>query len=185
MSDDKKEIRDLEIFELCEVLAEKLHGEKEAIADIKLLYERHPEMFEDIRDVFNTISKTAEKPEIIIDNPQYTKEREILSAKKLDNKKMGEIIIKNDKGTNVIFHANKKRAREFKSLLKKQQLVETPTPSTPSYNPTRGLTANDLLSSSKEHSTVTNKTIIPQNSEKKPFKPTKKDENFKDKDIER
>ena len=34
MSDDKKEIKDLEIFELCEVLAEKLHGEKEAIADI-------------------------------------------------------------------------------------------------------------------------------------------------------
>ena len=46
----------------------------------------------------------------------------------------------------------------------KQQLVETPTPSTPSDKPTRGLTANDLLSSSKEHSTVTNKDIIPQNS---------------------
>lgn len=25
---------------------------------------------------------------------------------------MGEIIIKNDKGTNVIFHANKKRAQD-------------------------------------------------------------------------
>ncbi|WP_148294933.1 hypothetical protein [Aliarcobacter lanthieri] len=45
-------------------------------------------------------------------------------------------------------------------------MVETPTPSTPSDKPTRGLTANDLLSSSKEHSTVTNKTIIPQNSGK-------------------
>ena len=69
--------------------------------------------------------------------------------------------------------------------MKKQQLVETPTPSTPSDKPTRGLTANDLLSSSKEHSTVTNKDIIAQNSEKKTFKPTGKYKSYQDKDIEK
>lgn len=176
---------DLEIFQIAGAIALALKGEKEAIADVELLLKRHPEMFENAKDVVNTINKVVSEPEIIMDNPQYTKEKEILSAKKLDDKKMGEVIIKNDNGTNVIFHANKKRAREFKSLLKKQQLVETPTLSTPSDKPTRGLTANDLLSSSKEHSTVTNKDIIAQNSEKKTFKPTGKYKSSQDKDIEK
>ncbi len=179
---------DLEIFQIAGAIALALKGEKEAIADVELLLKRHPEMFENAKDVVNTINKVVSEPEIIMDNPsvsKYKSKNEILSAKKIDDKKMGDVAIRNDNGTNVIFHANKKRAREFKSLLKKQQLVETPTLSTPSDKPTRGLTANDLLSSSKEHSTVTNKDIIAQNSEKKPFKPTGKYKSSQDKDIEK
>ena len=46
--------KQLEIFTLCERLS-KLLGDKEAIADLKVLYERHPEMFSNMRDVSNTI----------------------------------------------------------------------------------------------------------------------------------
>ena len=102
---------DLEIFQIAGAIALALKGEKEAIADVELLLKRHPEMFENAKDVVNTINKVVSEPEIIMDNPQYTKEKEILSAKKLDDKKMGEVIIKNDNGTNVIFHANKKNIK--------------------------------------------------------------------------
>ena len=43
---------DLEIFQIAGAIALALKGEKEAIADVELLLKRHPEMFEDIRDVF-------------------------------------------------------------------------------------------------------------------------------------
>ncbi|RBQ27639.1 hypothetical protein [Arcobacter sp. CECT 9188] len=177
---------DLEIFQLAGAIALALKGEKEAIADVELLLKRHPEMFKNVKDVVNTINEVVKEPEIIMDNPR--KEiGGILTAKKLNNKRIGDVIIKNEKGTNRILHANKSRFSKFKTLekIKKQQLVETPTPSTHRDLPTKGLTANDLLSSSKEHSTVTNETIIPQNSEKKPFKPTGKYKNFQDKDIEK
>ena len=100
---------DLEIFQIAGAIALALKGEKEAIADVELLLKRHPEMFENAKDVVNTINKVVSEPEIIMDNPQYTKEKEILSAKKLDDKKMGDVAIRNDNGTNVIFHANKKK----------------------------------------------------------------------------
>ena len=46
---------ELEIFKLCERLAELL-GDEEAIADLKYLYNRHPEMFTDMQDISNTIN---------------------------------------------------------------------------------------------------------------------------------
>ena len=39
---------ELEIFKLCERLAELL-GDEEAIADLKKLYTNHPEMFQNIK----------------------------------------------------------------------------------------------------------------------------------------
>ena len=42
--------KELEIFKLCERLTELL-GDKEAIADLKKLYEKHPEMFKNMQDV--------------------------------------------------------------------------------------------------------------------------------------
>ncbi len=41
-------------------------------------------------------------------------------------KKMGDVAIRNDNGTNVIFHANKKKISEFKRLEAKQQTVGSP-----------------------------------------------------------
>lgn len=174
---------DLEIFQLAGAIALAIKGEKEAIADVELLLKRHPEMFKSVKEVADTINEIVKDPEHII---EAKREDAILVAKKLDeHNKMGEIAIENDNGTNVIFHANKKRLSEIKKIEEKQQLVETPTPSTHRDLPTGELVIKDLSPSSKEHSTVTNKAIIPQNSEKKPFKPTEKHKNSKDKDIER
>ena len=168
---------DLEIFQIAGAIALALKGEKEAIADVELLLKRHPEMFENAKDVVNTINKVVSEPEIIMDNPQYTKEKEILSAKKLDDKKMGEVIIKNDNGTNVIFHANKKKISEFKRLEAKQQTVGSPN----SYTQAQSL--DGLVQ--KNSSSVVSEPIIPQNSEKKTFKPTGKYKSSQDKDIEK
>ena len=81
----------LEIFELCERLSILL-GDKEAIADLKKLYDRHPEMFKDIKEVKGVIADIVNEPEIIIKNPQADNEKNLLVAKQLDDKKMGDII---------------------------------------------------------------------------------------------
>ncbi len=85
---------DLEIFQIAGAIALALQGEKEAIADVELLLKRHPEKIENAKDVVNTINKVVSEPEIIMDNPQYTKEKEILSAKKLDDKKWVKLSLK-------------------------------------------------------------------------------------------
>ena len=115
---------ELEIFRLCEKLAELL-GDSEAVADLKRLYEHYPEMFENMRDVAQTISEVVKTPDLIADAKRAGA---ILAAKKLSNEKMGEVVVANDNGTNVIFHANKKRIKEFEKL--RSSLVETPTPPT-------------------------------------------------------
>lgn len=117
--------KELEIFELCERLTELL-GDKEAIADLKKLYEKHPEMFKDMQEVSQTIKEVVSKAEIITDAKR--KDAILVTTMLEDNRKMGEVAIENDEGTNIIFHTNKKRAKEFERL--KSSLVETPTPST-------------------------------------------------------
>lgn len=51
---------ELEIFKLCERLAELL-GDEEAIADLNILLERHPEMFVGKEQVYNLIKKLIEQ----------------------------------------------------------------------------------------------------------------------------
>ena len=148
---------DLEIFQIAGAIALALKGEKEAIADVELLLKRHPEMFENAKDVVNTINKVVSEPEIIMDNPsvsKYKSKNEVLSAKKLDDKKMGDVAIRNDNGTNVIFHANKKKISEFKRLEAKQQTVGSPN----SYTQAQSL---DGLVQKNISSLI--KNIIPQN----------------------
>lgn len=60
---------DLQIFELGIHLAKALGGDKEAIADVKRLYNRHPEMFDNLQDVLNTINEVVKNPEYIEPNP--------------------------------------------------------------------------------------------------------------------
>ena len=56
----------LEIFALCERLAELL-GDEEVIADLQRLYARHPEMFVDMQEVSEVIRAVVHAPEIIVD----------------------------------------------------------------------------------------------------------------------
>lgn len=46
----------------------------------------------------------------------------IKQPKKLDERKMGDIVIKNNEGINEIFHANKKNIKEIERL---QKQIET------------------------------------------------------------
>ena len=148
--------RELEIFILCEKLAELL-GNGEAIADLRKLYNHHPEMFKDMQEVSKVINEVVQEPEIMMN---AKREGAIFVAKRLkENKKMGEVALENDNGTNVIFHANKKREREFYKI--SYPLVETPTPSTH-----RSKSAGELMIDNQSSGTnvrsMDNSTIVPQ-----------------------
>ena len=122
-----KKDTELEIFALCERLTELL-GDKEAIADLKKLYDRHPEMFKDMQEVSQTIKEVVSETEIIRENPKAKNDKDFMLYKQLDNKKMADVGIKNDEGTNIIFHANKKNISKSSYFKKnKQMLVETPS----------------------------------------------------------
>ncbi|MBR2918230.1 MAG: hypothetical protein IKC25_05750 [Campylobacter sp.] len=77
---------ELEIFKLCERLAELL-GDEEAIADLKYLYNRHPEMFTDMQDISNTINNIVTNPDIIKKNPKAKNDKDYMAAKILNDKK--------------------------------------------------------------------------------------------------
>ncbi|RDU52925.1 hypothetical protein [Helicobacter sp. MIT 01-3238] len=139
----------LRIFELCNELATLL-SDKQAIADIKRLYEKHSEdkMFKDMEEVAQMIKEVAQKPEIIT---EAKTSNALLAAKRLNSEKMGDIVIVNNDGQNVIIHANKKRLSAFEKL--RASLVETPTPSTHRDLPTEELIAQkDELSGANARS---------------------------------
>lgn len=126
----------------------------------------------DTKEILNNIGKSLIRVE----------KNSFATAKDIDNlkiigEKMKEIIVKNDNGTNVIFHANKKKISEFKRLEAKQQTVGSPN----SYTQAQSL--DGLVQ--KNSSSVVSEPIIPQNSEKKPFKLTGKYKNSEDKGVER
>lgn len=154
---------DLQIFELGIHLAKALGGDKEAIADVKRLYNRHPEMFDNLQDVLNTINEVIKNPEYIEPNPKAKNNKDFMAYKQLDDRKMGDVGIRNDEGTNVIFHANKKNIDKVKE---KQVLVEA---SSASAAPTRlnhyASKSNDLPMCNEALSTPTN-DIIPNSKEK-------------------
>ena len=151
--------KELEIFELCERLAELL-GDKEAIADLKKLYANHPEMFRDMQDIKEIINKVVSEPEIIINNPKARVAKDLIVAKRLDERKMGDVGIRNDEGTNVIYHTNKKNIRGFYKL---QSLVETPSAkAAPTWSDHCADKSKDLPKCIKAPSTTAN-DIIPQN----------------------
>ncbi|RAX56381.1 hypothetical protein CCZ01_09695 [Helicobacter monodelphidis] len=151
--------RELEIFRLCEQLA-KLLGDKEAIADLSYLYGRHPEMFRDMQDVSNVIKEVVKEPDLIT---KAKTQGALLAIKQLNQKKIGEIAIQNDRGTNVIFHANKKNTSKMNTFMKSVQvLVETPSANAaPTWSDRCADKSNDLPKCNKAPSIPT--TIIPQN----------------------
>ncbi|WP_104718752.1 hypothetical protein [Helicobacter trogontum] len=150
----------LEIFELCERLSELL-GDKEAIADLQKLYDKHPEMFENMKDVSHTIKEVVSNPEIIVN---AKRENAILAVKSFENQnKMGEVAIENDNGTNIIFHANKKRLSEIKKVTR-QVLVETPSAkAAPTWLDRCASNSNELPKCQETHSIPASSTLA-QNS---------------------
>ncbi|WP_258864484.1 hypothetical protein [Helicobacter sp. MIT 01-3238] len=113
----------LRIFELCNELATLL-SDKQAIADLQVLLDRHPEMFRDIESVENLIKNVIEKPDIIVKNPTPQSEKDYIAGKKLDDKKMGEVGIRKDGNASKIFHANEKRLKNLGLLAKKEIVVD-------------------------------------------------------------
>lgn len=157
--------KELEIFNLCERLAELL-GDKEAIADLKRLYDKHPEMFNNMQEVSSTIKEVVEEPEIIVDANKDNRDYKVIkAAKALNNERMADVVIKNESGTNEIFHTNKKRVKEFDRLKNRENLlqVETPTPSTRQLN---GLELMDENPSGANALSATTNNIIPQSQDK-------------------
>ncbi|MCR2054824.1 hypothetical protein [Campylobacter helveticus] len=116
--------KELKIFELCNEL-HKLLGDKEAIADLKKLHSNHPEMFKDIKEVASVIEEVVGEPEMIIKNPRPKSEKDYIAIKHLDKDrdKIGDIGVRNDEGTNIIFHTNISANRNFKRLAKKEVVV--------------------------------------------------------------
>lgn len=131
--------KELEIFELCHKLSELL-GDDKAIADLRLLYQRHPEMFNDMQDVSNTIASVVKQPQIISKNPRVKTDKDFMATKQINKYRLGDIGIRNDKGTNVIYHSNKIRIENLKHIQKRPS-VETPPLST----------RQDLLAGGKCH----------------------------------
>ena len=116
--------KELKIFKLCNEL-HKLLGDKEAIADLKKLHSNHPEMFKDIKELASVIEEVISEPEMIIKNPRPKSERDYIAIKHLDKDKdkIGDIGVRNDDGTNIIFHTNISANRNFKRLAKKEVVV--------------------------------------------------------------
>ncbi len=172
----------LEIFELCERLSELL-GDKEAIADLQKLYDRHPEMFDSMKDVSHTIEEVVSNPEIIAKNRKARNEKDFIVAKRLNERKMADVGIRNDSGVNVIFHANKKHIKKFNKMKEeKQMLVEA---SSAKAAPTR---SDHYASNSNElpkchEAPSTSITTISQNS-KHTAEPTTNKLDFTQKAIE-
>ena len=158
-------MNDLEIFKLGITLAQALNGEQEAIADLKYLFNKHPEMFKNLEDLREVIKETVLNPEIITNT---NKEGGILGAKRISESKMGEVGIYNDNGTNEIFHANKKRISEFYKLEEKARLsVETPSAeAAPTWSDRCADEPNNSSRFNNELSTADSE-IIPQQSKQK------------------
>ena len=140
--------KSLRIFELCKQLAELLE-DKNAVADLQLLLERHPEMFKNKEEVANLIQKVIDKPEIIIKNPTPLSEKDYIAGKKLNDEKMGEIGIRKNENISKIFHANEKNIKKLKQLDKKevvyrQSMVGTPTSYTQAQSLDERLVDNNI-----------------------------------------
>ena len=154
--------KELEIFILCEKLAELL-GNGEAIADLRKLYNHHPEMFKDMQEVSKVINEVVQEPDLIMKNTKPKSEKDFIVAKQIleiNNKKMGDIGIRSNKDINIIYHANKQDKRNFNRFLNKVVPGEAVRSlHTPSQNAQMG---GDDKSSGANALSETTDTIIPQ-----------------------
>lgn len=142
-------------FNLCKSLV-LLVGKEQATADLDYLYEHHKydKMFNNKEEVRALIKEVLKEPEIIT---KAKTENATLAAKRLNQpNKMGEVVVVNNEAK--IIHANKKRIKEFRKIIK-DSLVETPTPPTHRQSPTGELIAQDELSGANARSANPNEII--------------------------
>ena len=168
--------KELEIFELCERLVDLL-GDKEAVADLQILLDRHPEMFQNKEQVANLIKKVINDPEIIINNPTPKSEKDYIAGKKLNEKKMGEVGIRKDENISKIFHANEKRLKNLELMAKKDVVVDGRNAHT-SYTQAQSLDGRLVQ---KNISSTANEIIPQQDKSAKDFKSKLKEFNTKNK----
>lgn len=164
--------KSLQIFELCKKLAELL-GDKEAIADLKLLLNRHPEMFKDMQEVSQTIKEVVSEPDVITN---AKREGAILAIKTMgEKKKIGEVAIENDNRTNIIFHANKRNIsnRDRRILVEASSAIKTAPTRLDRYADK----SSDLSRDSKVLSTSAEKSIPQKHSEKSQKSKSKSNDN--------
>ncbi len=173
---DKKEKKSrqesvIEVFELCDRLTNIL-GEKEAIADLQIFLDNHPEMFKSIEHIRNLINDVVvnNEPDIIVKNPTPKSDKDFIAGKKLNNKKMGEVGVRRDENINKIFHANEKRLKNLRLLGKKEAVADGRDALTP-YTQAQSL--DGRLVENNISSTTTN--IVTQNKEIAQEKITKDD----------
>lgn len=164
--------RELEIFELSLTLMEALSGDKEAVADLTKLVSNHPELFKNTEDVSKLIKEVLNSPDLISKNHKAKQDGDLLVAKKSLQEtphKMGDVGIRNDNGTNVIYHALKQDSRQFDRILRRaNKLGLLVGASLPHTSRPAELDADDINSKSSSvetHSTTHGKTI-PQNTPK-------------------
>ena len=157
--------RELEIFELSLTLMEALSGDKEAVADLTKLVSNHPELFTNTEDVSKLIKEVLDSPNLIAKNHRAKQDGDLLVAKKSLEEtphKMGDIGIRNDNGTNVIYHALKQDGRQFDRLLRRANKLGLLVGASLSHTSRPAeLDADEKSSSVKTHST-THRGIIPQ-----------------------
>ena len=160
--------RELEIFELSLTLMEALSGNKEAVADLTKLVSNHPELFTNTEDVSKLIKEVLDSLNLIAKNHRAKQDGDLLVAKKSLEEtphKMGDIGIRNDNGTNVIYHALKQDSRQFDRLLRRANklglLVGASLPHTSRHAELDADEINSKSSSVETHST-THRSIIPQ-----------------------
>ncbi|EAJ7573715.1 hypothetical protein A0Z84_06575 [Campylobacter upsaliensis] len=168
--------KELEIFELCERLVDLL-GDKEAVADLQILLDRHPEMFQNKEQVANLIKKVVNDPEIIINNPTPKSEKDYIAGKKLNEKKMGEVGIRKDENISKIFHANEKRLKNLELMAKKDVVADGRNAHT-SYTQAQSLDGRLVQ---KNISSTANEIIPQQDKSAKDFKSKLKEFNTKNK----
>ena len=192
-NNDKKQ---LARFNLCKSLVELL-GKEQATADLYKLYEQHKhDMFDSKEQVAEIIKQVASEPDLIVDAARNLNEKHYYkAAKQLDDKKMGDIVIKTKESRRdaEIFHANYKNAKEFDRLVKQVANGRVAHFLHPDLKNRLGLV-------DKPHSSATQGDIIPQtlsqsqaNSKQAKIKALKdevkkiseKNIQTKDKDIER
>ena len=144
-------------------MAQALNGKQEAIANLKVLFARHPEMFENLEDLRNTIKEVVSTPEIMMHNTKPKgNDVEVIVAKRLNDKKMGDIGIRNAGETNVVFHANKTRMSNFERLKKKAEKQNTATDGRDAHTPYIQAQSLDGRLVQKNISSVADENIIAQ-----------------------
>ncbi|MBZ7978528.1 MULTISPECIES: hypothetical protein [unclassified Campylobacter] len=162
--------KELEIFKLGKDLANILSS-NEAKADLKALYDKHPEMFKNLIEVKEVIQEVVSNPEVV---KEAKNNIDVYAMKKLDKlyeskEKIGDVVI--GKNNLKIYHANKMRVSELKRIQKNINLEQSVDADPNTLHTTMLEKPHDLELMNKNSSganalSTDNKDIIQENNKK-------------------